>query len=1414
MSDPNHFSVLELKDVLRRYKLPTSGAKAELIARLMEADPTGTWMHESGGSGGDERDDDDEDLLPRREIEICRREKEIAERELELARREIEILKSEAAASRDRGSGLPVRGDENAAVVVSRVQSWRPDLAGLLGDFDGVSGIFDTWEKQLRFLKTTYRLEDDHTKILIGSKIKKKAYEWFHSKPEYMSMPFEELIGEMREMFQRRESKASLRKKFESRTWKKDETFHEYVHEKTIMGNRVPVDRDEMLEYTIDGIPDTALRDQARVQGFVTMDSLLKAFEKVSLRNRDEAASGRRSGRIGGATRNEGSERRGGGGAADSDGKKSETKRATNNTKRCYNCGAREHVSANCPKRELGTKCFECGEYGHIAAKCQKKNVDVKGAAISAVSRVFRKKCVKEVTIDGRITTALIDTGSDISIMRASEHKMIGLPGLQPSKVEFCGIGSYSVASLGQVRTEITIDGHVYSMLIHVVPDTVLHYGLLIGTDFLDTVEINIKQGVISIEPIPGEVTDDGMRPEIFAINTVRDTNKIDVSCIENAEHRQAVTDLVAKYEPNKLREFDVRMTIVLKDDEPVYQKARRLPQVERDVVNAQIRDWEEQGIVRPSNSEFASPIVLVGKKDGSRRLCVDYRMLNKKIIRDRYPLPLIEDQLDQLQGAKIFSTLDLKNGFFHVRMDESSIKYTSFVVPDGQYEFLRVPFGLCNSPSVFQRFINAVFRELVGKGIVLIYMDDLIVLSNDETTGLKNLRIVLEVAGQAGLSINWKKCCFLQRKVEFLGHIVEDGTIRPSERKVKAVMCFPEPQNIRQVQAFLGLSGYFRKFIREYSRIARPLSNLLRANAVYQFGDIEKNAFRQLKIALSERPVLHLYRPGAETELHTDASKHGYGAILLQRNAEDQFLHPVYYASGKTTPAEERYTSYELEVLAIVRALKRFRVYLLGIPFKIVTDCRAFSQTMSKRDLCVRVARWALLLEEFKYSIEHRPGKNMAHVDALSRNPLPLCLIVSECEQGLMARLREAQKKDADLGKIFEALARGEASGYAIKGGVLYKEIDDDMRVVVPGGMQTKIIEKAHEQGHFGANKTEALIKNDYWIPNLRSKIEKIIQNCVACVLAERKHGKSECLLHPIEKGSVPLDTFHIDHLGPLPSTKKSYAHILVVIDAFSKFTWLYAVKSTSTVETINRLTKQSFIFGNPRRIISDRGSGFTSKEFEEYCRSEGIDHILTTTGIPRSNGQVERVNRALIPLLTKLAAPKHCEWYKYLVIAQLYLNTTLHRSIKTAPFRVLFGVHPRIRDNPNIKEILENEILTSFDDSRQELRSQARENILKIQDENKRNYNKKRKKAFCYREGDLVAIKRTQQGPGLKLAHKYLGPYEIIKTLRNDRYILRKIGEHEGPLQTSSAADVMKPWINDDNTDDEISDDDSKNG
>lgn len=474
-------------------------------------------------------------------------------------------------------------------------------------------------------------------------------------------------------------------------------------------------------------------------------------------------------------------------------------------------------------------------------------------------------------------------------------------------------------------------------------------------------------------------------------------------------------------------------------------------------------------------------------------------------------------------------------------------------------------------------------------------------------------------------------------------------------------------------------------------------MTDLLKDGVDFIFGKEQEHAFDQLKLVLSDKPILRLYRPTTETELHTDASALGYGAILLQRDSEDRMFHPVYYASGKTTPAEAKYDSYRLEVLAIVKALKKFRLYLYGISFTIVTDCRAFMQTMKKKDICAQVARWAFFLEDFRYTIVHRPGNSMRHVDALSRNPLPMAMLVEECEDSILARLRRNQLEDEELKEIKKQVEENQADGFVIINGLLCKEVNGDTPIVVPKLMQIPIICQVHERGHFGCAKMEQLLKADYWINNRHSKVEKVVQNCLTCIMSVKKTGKQEGLLHSIDKEG-PLDTYHIDHLGPMPSTQKRYQYIFAVIDAFTKFVWLYPTRSTNTAEVLNHLMQQSAVFGNPRRIISDQGSTFTSHDFKSYCEDEGIEHSLIVTGIPRGNGQIERINRTLIPLLTKLSMPQPACWHKFVTRAQQYLNHVPNRSTGMTPFYLLFGTRMRLKKDRQKKRSWKQKMRSFF--------------------------------------------------------------------------------------------------------------------
>ncbi|GFW74499.1 hypothetical protein TNCV_2413981 [Trichonephila clavipes] len=757
---------------------------------------------------------------------------------------------------------------------------------------------------------------------------------------------------------------------------------------------------------------------------------------------------------------------------------------------------------------------------------------------------------------------------------------------------------------------------------------------------------------------------------------------ELDLCHVENRQIKKELEKLIQDYKPEKTASTDVTMRIILKDEEPVCQHPRQLAFTERQEVNKQI-EWLSEGIIRPSSSEYASPIVMVKKKDGSSRMCIDYRKLNQKLVKDKFPIHIIEDVLDTLQEAKVYSTLDLRNGFFHVDVDEDCRKYTSFIVPDGQFEFNKVPFGLSTSPGIFQRYVSSIFRDLTRKGVVISYLDDLVIPAKNEQEGLEKLKIIFEVAKKYGLEIKFKKCQFLKKKIKFLGHIVESGTIKPSPTKTLAVRKFPEPTRIKQVQSFLGLTGYFRKYIKDYSKIAKPLSDLTRKENLFVFGTQQKEVFEKLKKIMSEGPILHLYKYGRKPELHTDACKQGYSAILLQE-AEDGKLHPVYYMSKKD---KYKYDSYELE------------------------------KTMQKKELITRIVRWALQLEEFDYEIEHRAGSRMKHVDALSRYPV---MMKQESEE------------------FFE------------RNGILYKYLNGRELIVTPKAMQAELIKLIHENGHFSVGKTEEIVKQEFFIPNLTNVVKKVIVNCDPCILANKKTGKKEVFSNPISKESIPLSTYHVDFIGPLPSTNKSYQHIFTVVDAFTKFTWLYPIKTVSAESALEKLKQQQKTFA---------------------------------TGVPRGNGQVERIHRTLIPVLTKLSLDDSTKWYKYVDRLQRILNSTISCSTKWTPFELLVRIKMRNKEDILIKDLLLEEMAKELLEQREFLRNDAKKNIETLQSEKRKTYNRRRKKASLYKEGDLVAIQRTQFGAGLKLRPKFLGPYKVTKVNSKDRYEVEKVGQHEGP-------------------------------
>lgn len=484
------------------------------------------------------------------------------EAELESLRREVERLRAQAR--------LSVRAADTH--VEANLRPAQPKLnmsaiAELLATFDDTTGNYETWEKQLRLVKRTYKLDDEHTKILVGMRLKGRALEWLHSRPELIEVSMEALLCELKAMYDHRPSRVLLRKKFEERVWKKGEAFGEYVHQKIILGNLVPIDDEEVVEYIIDGIPDRILRDQARVSGLKTKTALLEAFERVALWERKHTGTG------GGEERTH----RQKGEKSNGDGK-SGPKRTTlpgEKKRHCFNCGLPDHFSNDCPTKESGPKCFKCGKRGHIAVKCTEERAEVKESCVAM--QATQTKCNKDVVINGCKIVALVDTGSDLCLLRADQYAEIGSPTLKYKETRFRGVGSHESVAFGEFRAGMIVDEHTYSILIHVVPSHMIARRFIIGTDFLNTVDLRVRNGSVSITPVEETVANARELPEIFQVDVREEFNEIDLTHVQNSKHRSSLNNIISSYHPCKTKETDIKMKIILKDEEPVYQRARRL---------------------------------------------------------------------------------------------------------------------------------------------------------------------------------------------------------------------------------------------------------------------------------------------------------------------------------------------------------------------------------------------------------------------------------------------------------------------------------------------------------------------------------------------------------------------------------------------------------------------------------------------------------------------------------------------------------------------------------------------------------------------------------------------------------------------------------------------------------------------
>ncbi|XP_055542572.1 uncharacterized protein LOC129728180 [Wyeomyia smithii] len=932
-----------------------------------------------------------------------------------------------------------------AKPVEQRPYSFR-DVEDSIESFGAEDGQdIKDWMLQFKTMSKTANWSDEQKMIMCRKKMTGTARRFVFAQRDLTS--FTKLKNALIKEFAPFVRASDVHRKLAARKKKPTESTRDYIYEIQRIALAIDLDEASICEYVVDGITDDDFHRSLlyEAQSISQLKEKLLNFEKVQMKSTkkpraDDFGPKRKEHRKPEPRK---------------ESEKTDTKR------HCYNCGEPSHVATDCPQKNDGPECFNCNAFGHVSKECTKKK-EKKPAKVNVLKSVNSRKPSLRIKMNDIEISGIIDTGSEESLIRKDLWSRLAVNGsrLQKSNMKVRGYGGGVDVVIGETVLNAFVENEEHTICFYVVPCEAIDIPMLIGMDFLGKVD--------------------------YAITSEGDCTSDDDITVP-PKYREQVLELIENYKPETSVRPVNELRINLTDNEIVCEYPRRLAGLEKEVVKKQIDEWLDEGIIQPSTSEYASPIVVVPKKDGTRRVCVDYRQINKKVVRDKFPTPNVEEQIDQLSEARVYTTLDLRNSYFHVAIEESSRKYTSFVTNDGQYEFLRAPFGLCTSGNAFGRFISAVLKDLVKDGKVIAFVDDVIIPSKNEQEGIELLKTVLKVAEEAGLYFNWKKCAFLQRRVEYLGYTIYDGCIKPAPAKVEKLKQFPQPTTVKELQRFYGLASYFRRFIPAFASIARPLSGMLRKESCFDFDADAVAAFNRIKEILTSYPVLRIFCPGAETEVHTDASKVALAGILMQRAKDDGKFHPCYYYSRLTTGAEKNYHSYELETLAVVESLKKFRCYLLGYRFKIVTNCRAFKDTMMKRKMNARVARRVVDLAEFEYEIEHRSGEKMRHVDALFRADV---LVVSA---SVTAQVRSAQADDDRVKAIIAELTQTDSSKeFSICNGVLYKGEDEARRLYVPECIEMTIIRNAHEKGHFGVKKTMDRIESEYFIPGVEDKIKR----------------------------------------------------------------------------------------------------------------------------------------------------------------------------------------------------------------------------------------------------------------------------------------------------------------------------------